>query len=167
ALAGNIHVETEQAHHVPVIEPRGESVLAVEQGTGIRVFGEVVAEGLQCDEGFGVAELFTQQVAGAIDRPHAADAEQALDPVAAAQHLRQLARCLARRFAYGLPGRSGGQGEVGEITGFGDFAHRRITTALRLSRAGPSSTRWNRRSTARCGEGRLRQAPSSSADTPW
>src|SRR5690606_12192285 len=140
---------------------------AIEQGVGVRVLSEVVAQSLQRHIGFRIAELFAQQVACAIHRPHAADAEQTLDLVAATEHVRQLARGTTLYFAHRLPGGGGGQGEVGEVTGFGDFAHRRITTALRLSRAGPSSARWNRRSTARCGEGRLRQAPSSSAGTPW
>ena len=97
-------------------EPRGEGEFAVEQGVGVRVFGEVIAEGFQRHIGFGVAELLAQQVAGAIHRAHAADPEQALDPVAAAEHFRQFAEYFARGLRYRFGSRRG-QGEVGQVAG--------------------------------------------------
>ena len=130
ALARYIHLEAEQAHHMGMGQAGGQGEFAVEQGVGVRVFGEIVAQGFQRHIGLGVAELFAQQVAGPIHRAHAADPEQALDLVAPTEHLRQLAGGAGYPLRGDLGcGRSGGQGEVGEVAGGGrcrveqGFAH--------------------------------------------
>gem|GEM_PF-5829270 len=122
---------------MPMAEACRQCVLAVEQRAGVGVFGEILAERLQRHVRFRITKLFAQQIAGAIDRTHAADAEQTFDPVTAAEYFRQLAdRRL--RFHWHWCSRGGRQGKVGEVAGLQlRCVHRRITTALRLSRAGP------------------------------
>ena len=167
AAAAGVGMKTVQLHHMGMVQTAGEGILAVQQRVGVRVLGEGVVQRLDGNPGLGVAELLAQQVRGPVHRAHAADAEQAFDAVALAQQVRYRARRQGL-----LPGRwirldgwfGGGDGSVHEIS---CRIQRRMTTALMLSRAGPSSASSNSRSSASWVEGRLRARPRSAPLMFW
>ncbi|MCY1362739.1 hypothetical protein D9M69_494720 [compost metagenome] len=152
-----------------MVEPCGEGEFAVEQRAGVRVVGELGIQGFERNVGLGVTELFAQQVAGPVHRAHSTDPEQALDAVALAEYLRQILGLRPRgagRRDVGHDGEIGADGLDGAGWRHG-ATHRLITTALRLSRAGPCKASSNRRCRASWALGRINAALSSSSERSW
>ena len=110
----------------------------------------------------GIGVLFVQEIPRAVNDTHAASPKQAFKAITSCEYV----RCFADATLAGCHNRR--RVGKGEIRGMGTlFTHGRITTAVRLSRAGPRKTSAKSCSNTLRGEARPKALPRVCAPRPW